>query len=103
MGSTTGMDSDERTARFVQLLTDHQRGLFAYVVSLLGDINESQNVLQETNMVLWKRSADFLEGTDFRAWARKIAYYQALAYLRLKKRDRHVFDAELLHQLSDGF
>jgi DNA-directed RNA polymerase specialized sigma24 family protein len=63
------MESDERTARYVQLLTDHQRGLFAYVVSLLGDVNESQNVLQETNMVLWRRSTDFVEGTDFGAWA----------------------------------
>jgi RNA polymerase sigma-70 factor (ECF subfamily) len=94
------MDSDERTERFVRRLTDHQRGLFAYVVTLLGDVHESRNVLQETNLVLWRRSADFVEGTDFEAWARKIAHYQVLAYLRDKKRDRHLFDEGLLLQIA---
>jgi RNA polymerase sigma-70 factor (ECF subfamily) len=97
------MDCDERMGRFVQLLTDHQRGLFAYVVSLLGDLNEAQNVLQETNLVLWRRSAEFVEGTSFVAWARKVAYYQVLAHLRLRKRDRHIFDPALLEQLTDRF
>jgi RNA polymerase sigma-70 factor (ECF subfamily) len=46
---------------------------------LLGDLNEAQNVLQETNMVLWRRSADFADGTGVAAWARKVADYQALA------------------------
>jgi RNA polymerase sigma-70 factor (ECF subfamily) len=94
------MEHDERTEQFVQRLTDHQRGLFAYVVTLLGDVHESRNVLQETNLVLWRRSAEFAEGTDFEGWARKIAHYQVLAYLRDKKRDRHLFDAELLKQIA---
>ena len=94
------MDSDDRTERFIGLMTGHQNGLFAFIVSLLGNLDEAHNVLQETNLVLWRRSADFVEGTDFGAWGRTIAHYQVLAYLRDKKRDRHVFDVQLLQTLA---
>jgi RNA polymerase sigma-70 factor (ECF subfamily) len=94
------MHSDVGTEQFIRCLTDHQSRLFIYLVSLLGDVNEARDVLQETNLVLWRRSADFAEGTDFTAWSRTIAHFQVLAYLRDKKRDRLVFDGELLQQLA---
>jgi RNA polymerase sigma-70 factor (ECF subfamily) len=95
------MKSDERTEAFIRWLTDHQSGLYSYLVTLLGDVHEARNVLQETNLVLWRRSADFVDGTDFGAWSRTIARYQVLAYLRDKKRDRHLFDEELLLQIAE--
>jgi RNA polymerase sigma-70 factor (ECF subfamily) len=95
------MDSDERTEHFIGLMTGHQNGLFAYIAALLGNLDEAHNVLQETNLVLWRRSADFEAGTDFGAWARTIAHFQVLAHLRDRKRDRHVFDAQLLQQLAE--
>jgi RNA polymerase sigma-70 factor (ECF subfamily) len=94
------MNRDDRTERFIRLMTGHQNGLFTYLASLLGSLNDAQDVLQETNLVLWRRSDDFVEGTDFGAWARTIAHYQILAYVRDKKRDRHVFDVQLLQQLA---
>lgn len=94
-------EGDDRNERFIRLLTEHQSHLFVYLVSLLGDVHEASNVLQETNLVLWRRSAEFAEGTNFGAWARTIAHYQLLAYLRDRKRDRHVFDADLLTRLAE--
>jgi RNA polymerase sigma-70 factor (ECF subfamily) len=91
----------DRNERFIQTLTDHQNVLFVYLVSLLGDVHEARNILQETNLVLWRRSSEFVDGTDFGAWSRRVAHYQFLAFLRDKKRDRHVFDAALLSQLAE--
>jgi RNA polymerase sigma-70 factor (ECF subfamily) len=51
-------------------------------------------------LVIWRKSVEFDIETDFQGWARKIAYYQTLAFLRDRKRDRHVFDEELLTQLA---
>ena len=95
------MNVDDRKERFIRRLTENQYGLFAYLAALIGDVDEVNNVLQETNLVLWRRSADFAEGTDFRAWARKIAHIQVLAYLRDKKRDRLLFDEDLLGQVAE--
>ncbi|HEY2155351.1 MAG TPA: sigma-70 family RNA polymerase sigma factor [Isosphaeraceae bacterium] len=94
------MIKDERAERFIGCLTDHQSRLFVYLVSLLGDVHEARNVLQETNLELWRKSSDFVEGTDFGAWSRRVAHFKVLAYLRDKKRDRHLFDESLLDQIA---
>ncbi len=98
--ANASMTADERTERFIQCLTDHQSRLFAYLVSLLGDIHEARNVLQETNLELWRKSSEFVVGTDFAAWSRAIAHFKVLAFLRDRKRDRHLFDEALLNQIA---
>lgn len=95
------MKSQGRTEEFIRHLTDHQNRLFVYLVSLLGEVHEARNVLQETNLELWRKSADFVEGTDFAAWSRRVAHFKVLAFLRDKKRDRHLFDEALLDQIAE--
>ncbi len=85
----------------IRLMTEHQGRLFGYLMTLLGNVHDARDVLQETNLVVWRKFEDYEPGTDFGAWARKCAYFQALAYLRDKKRDQHLFDEELLEQLAD--
>ena len=99
---SSAVDSDAGSGReeFVQLLTCEQTRLFGYCVMLLGDVNDASNVLQQTNLVLWRKANEFAIGTNFHVWVKKIAYYQTLAYLRDKKRDKHIFDEKLLEQLA---
>jgi RNA polymerase sigma-70 factor, ECF subfamily len=85
---------------FVTLLTAEQINLHRYIVTLLGSYDAASNVLQETNLVLWRKIKEFESGTSFSAWARKVAYWQTLAYLRDRKRDKHVFSEELVRQLA---
>ena len=86
---------------FVYQLTEWQNRLFGYLVTLLGDLHDARDVLQETNLVLWKKIGEFQPGSDFGAWARKVAYFQALAFLRDRKRDRHLFDDDLLARFAE--
>lgn len=88
-------------ARFVALLTGHQHRLYAYITAIVPDLDAARDILQEANVVLWEKADEFEPGTNFGAWAAKIAYYQALAYLKKHKGDRHVFDAELLGRIAD--
>lgn len=85
---------------FILQLTDWQNRLFGYLVTLLGSVHDARDVLQETNLVLWQKNGDFAEGSDFGAWARRCAYYQTLAFRRDRKRDRHLFDDDLLAQFA---
>jgi RNA polymerase sigma-70 factor (ECF subfamily) len=85
---------------FVAMLVAAQSRLFGYILTLLGDVEDARNVLQQTNLTLWRNSSTFTPGTSFQAWSRRIAYYKVLGFLRDKERDRHVFDEELLQQLS---
>ncbi len=72
---------------FAQQITENQQGLFAYVYSLVGNNASSWDVLQETNIVLWKKREDFKAGTNFKAWAFTVARFQVLAFIRDRKRE----------------
>ncbi|MDF1745393.1 MAG: sigma factor, partial [Gimesia sp.] len=49
------MDQSDNTEQFVQQLTENQNRLYGYVYSLLGDHSRAEDVLQETNLVLWRK------------------------------------------------
>jgi len=86
---------------FVMLITRHQAGLTGFLCSLLGNRTAGDEVLQETNLVLWKKREDFEVGTNFKAWAFKIARFQALAFLkREKRRPEFTFDEEVIEKLT---
>jgi RNA polymerase sigma-70 factor, ECF subfamily len=88
--------------QFVRNLTNCQAALYAYILSLLPDRNDANDVLQDTNLVMWRRSEEFVEGTNFIAWAYKIARYNVLSHYRDRGRDRHIFDEELFDRLADA-
>lgn len=72
---------------FASLITASQQRMYGYIYSLLGSSAASWDVLQETNLVLWRKQGDFLPGTSFEAWAFSVARFQVLAHLRDRKRE----------------
>ncbi|MFI4873862.1 MAG: sigma-70 family RNA polymerase sigma factor [Blastopirellula sp. JB062] len=88
------------TEQFIQLLTDHQNRLYGYIYSLIGDRNRTADVLQETNLVLWRKLDEFNPNQAFLPWAFSIARFQVLANVRDRKRDRMLLDTELVETLS---
>jgi RNA polymerase sigma-70 factor (ECF subfamily) len=70
------------TGRYVQLLTDVQSRLYAFIYSLCGDHELARDVLQETNAVLWAKAAEYDAGRSFTAWALGIARIQVMAALQ---------------------
>jgi RNA polymerase sigma-70 factor, ECF subfamily len=90
-------DSEE----FVRELTRSQSRLRGFIRCLLLQHESVEDVLQETNLVLWRKAGDFTPGSDFWAWASQVARFQVLTYLKQRSRDRHVFDPGLLDDLAD--
>lgn len=94
------MSLAENQKRFVRLLTQHERGVYAYILKLVLDWNDANEILQETNVRLWEEFERFEPGSNFGAWARTIAYYQVLAWRKRRKRSRLVFDNETVEKLA---
>jgi RNA polymerase sigma-70 factor, ECF subfamily len=88
--------------QFVRNLTNCQPALYAYILSLLPNRTDASDVLQDANLVMWRRSDEYVEGTNFLAWAYKIARYKVLAHHRDRRRDRHIFDDDLFSRLADA-
>jgi RNA polymerase sigma-70 factor, ECF subfamily len=93
------LKSAESRDEFVQLLTSAQPRLFSYLAMILGDVHDANNVLQEANVTLWTKADDFTPGTNFLAWAREVAYFKALAFVRDRKRERLILNQELVDQV----
>jgi RNA polymerase sigma-70 factor, ECF subfamily len=94
--SCSSATSDE----LVTLMTQYQGRLYVYILSLIGDPNSANDVLQETNIVLWKESAQFAPGTNFKAWAFRIAHFQCMAYRQRRLRDKVLFSDEVIAALA---
>jgi RNA polymerase sigma-70 factor (ECF subfamily) len=94
------MSTLHRSERFVELVVDHQRRLYAYILTLVPDPDVAWDVLQQTNLVLWRDAERFDENTNFYAWACRIAYFQVLNHRDRRRRDRLRFGDNLLEQLG---
>jgi RNA polymerase sigma-70 factor (ECF subfamily) len=84
----------------VSLMTQFQGRLYAYILSLIGDADAANDVLQETNVVLWKESRQFTPGSNFKAWSFRVAHFQCMAHRQRKLRDRILFSDEVLTALA---
>lgn len=86
---------------FIDRVTGVQQGLFAYILSLLSNVDDANDVLQETNMVLWRKRGEYRSDEPFWPWARTIAHYQVLAHAKRKTRDRLRFGEQLISRLAE--
>jgi RNA polymerase sigma-70 factor (ECF subfamily) len=88
------------TTEFAELVLASQRKLYAYILTLVPDADSASDILQQTNVVLWRDSERFSEGTNFLSWAFRVAYFQVLDYREKRQRDRLRFNKELFEELA---
>lgn len=92
----------DRTEAFLRLLNEHERRLAIYVTGLVACPQDSQDILQEGKIVMWRQFHQFELGTNFPAWARKILFYQILAHRRRSKRQKaEQLSERMLERLSE--
>ncbi len=84
----------------MRLLNGAHAILLRYVLSLLGNRHDAEDVLQRASVVMWRRFATFEQGTDFIAWATTVAFYEVRNFQRVTGRSRLDFDDELLQTLA---
>ena len=93
-------DTQPQPDEFVQLFVAHQRRILAFICSLLTNLADAEDVAQEVSRVLWEKFGEFRPGTDFGAWALRIAQLKVLEHRRRAHRKPLIFDDALLQQLA---
>jgi RNA polymerase sigma-70 factor, ECF subfamily len=73
---------------FTRLLAEHERGVLLFILSLIPNWGDAEEILQETNIKLWLEFGKFQPGSNFGKWARTIARYQTLAFAKREQRER---------------
>jgi len=92
---------DENREGFIRELTAAQSSLWAYVLTLHPEHAAAQDILQQTNLTLWRKAGEYQPGTNFLGWACKAAYFHVLTYRRGMRRDRLVFNDEVFAYLAE--
>ena len=84
---------------FVHLMSVNQINIYAYIMSIVGNVNDADDIMQNTSAHMWERFSDFKNGTDFVAWGISIAYYKIKEFR--KSKNRHQFSDEVLEIIHE--
>ena len=86
---------------FIQELTLVQRRLYAYILTLVPNRAEAEDILQEANMVLCRKSCEYDPKLNFQGWAYRISRYQVMAYLKKRKRENLLISGDIVDLLAE--
>jgi RNA polymerase sigma-70 factor, ECF subfamily len=94
------MHSSLESKEFLGLWSAHARRVYAYILTLMPHTADADDIFQETSVTLWEKFEEFRSGSDFGAWACRVAYFKTLSHLQ-RKPHLEPFD-ELLLQAIDA-
>ncbi len=72
--------------RFTALLMANQRRIYGYILSLVPNPSDADDILQETALIMCKKFSEYKADTSFHSWAIKISYFTIVNFNRKKQR-----------------
>jgi RNA polymerase sigma-70 factor (ECF subfamily) len=81
-------------------MTKYERMVYGYILSLVPNWADADEILQETNIRLWEEFEKFQAGTNFAAWAVRVAHFQILTWRKRVSRSKLVFDQRVVDALA---
>ena len=93
--------NDERVRQFVQLLGQHERPLQAFILSLVPNWADADDIAQEARIRLWEQFDSYDPAMDFGGWARAIAKYLVLTYYKRQLRHEKLMSAALVETIAE--
>jgi RNA polymerase sigma-70 factor, ECF subfamily len=94
------MNDPLRNREFVQLWTAHGQRVYAYILTLLPNRTDADDIFQETGTTLWEKFDQFDVTTNFRAWACRTAWNKVRNFRQLRRHGTVLLSNEALERLS---
>ncbi len=94
-------EHEHHVASVQGLFLKFQPMIRSYILSIVPDFTLAEDILQETFLVVSRKSESFVLGTSFPAWVKTIARFKALETLR-RERGRHVLLSEQVLEALDS-
>jgi RNA polymerase sigma-70 factor (ECF subfamily) len=87
--------------QFLRRYLEHEEALSAFARTLVPSREDDREVMQQAAVVLWRKFDQLEALPDFRRWAFVVVRFEALGFLRDRKRDRLVFDEDMVSLLAE--
>ena len=91
----------DKNKAFLRLFLLNQRRIYAYVLTLLPNRADADDVFQEASLVLWDKFDEASPPDDFAAWGCRIAYFKVLDFYKKGHRGKVRFSQALLERVAE--
>ncbi len=98
-----------QASKFEILVGNYQQRIYAYLLAMLGNRHDAEDVAQETFLTAFRKLDQFERRSSFYTWLHRIAFNAAIDLQRRKKRTKNQFStgdmtetAEPKEHLSDS-
>ena len=102
MGDLNKKSTDfDQNRDFVELFTKHQKNIFFFILSLVSNHSDAEDILQQTAGDMWKIFDRYERGTSFLSWSLAIAKFRVFKYRREQNKKLRILDDVLFQKLSE--
>ena len=84
---------------FIKLFLHNQNRIYRFIFTLVPKHSDANDIMQETVLVMWSKFDEYQKGTNFYAWAVRIARNKVMQYRDLYKRKQMLFSPEAIAQI----
>lgn len=95
------MEDESVPFEYSRKLTAIQRSLYAYILSMLPNRSDAEDILQETNLILCRKANEYDPEGHFQGWAFRIARFQIMAHMTKARRSKIHFSNELVDAMTE--
>lgn len=88
---------------FFRLYTRSQGEIYAYILTMVPNTADAEDIFQETSSLMWRKFEEFKSGTNFTAWGCRIAYFLILEHRRKTARTPLHYSSETIQILSEEY
>jgi len=92
----------DRSKLFLRLFLQNERRVYAFILTLLPNRSDADDVLQEASLAMWDKFDENTPPDDFAAWGCRIAYFKVLDFYKRCQRARVRFSQPLLDRLAES-
>ena len=85
---------------YSQKLTSIQKSLYGFILSMVPNRSEAEDILQETNLILCQKANEYDPDGHFQGLAFKIARFQVLKHMTNVKRSKLQFSTEFIEEVA---
>lgn len=86
---------------FVQQLTQNQHQIYAFILTMVPNWSDAEDILQDTAEILWSKYGQNLQIENFTALGIQIAQNLIYAYYRKKKRQEQFVGEDALEEIAN--
>ncbi|MEZ5323469.1 MAG: sigma-70 family RNA polymerase sigma factor [Verrucomicrobiales bacterium] len=94
-------DPNPAQEQFLSLFLRSEREIFRYVVALVPNLADADDIVQQTALALWEKFDDYDPARPFTPWACRFALNKARQWIERRQRWRALLDNGLAEELAE--